>query len=178
MNDITLSVWTFGSPGGAASALRVIERLQTRHRLTIEDASIVCWPAGQHRPSSYQAGTVDGTAALSGAFWGLLFGSLFLVPLAGPAGAAVPSAGLAGAGLADDLLDRLRGQVTAGTSALFLLAGGSALATIRDALASDPASPGGPGGGAGPAEPLVTRLDRQHEQVLRSVFGAGDLAES
>jgi uncharacterized membrane protein len=172
MNGIALSVWTFGRPDGAASALRAIERLQTRRRLTIEDASIVSWPAGQHRPCSYQVGTIDGTAALSGAFWGLLFGSLFLVPLACPPGAAVPSAGLAGTGLPDDLLDRLRGQVTAGTSALFLLADATALGTIRDTV------PSGPGRPDGPAEPLVARLGHQHEQVLRYVFGADDLAES
>jgi len=169
MNDIALSVWTFGSPNGAASALRAIERLQTRRRLTVEDASIVSWPASQHRPCSYQVGTIDGTAALSGAFWGLLFGSLFLVPLARPAGAAVPSAGLAETGLSDDLLHRLRGQVTAGTSALFLLADATALGTIRDAI---------PGGPDGPVEPLVARLDGRHEQVLRYIFGADNLAES
>ena len=173
MNDIALSVWTFGSPGGAARALRAIERLQTRRRLTIEDASIVSWPVGQHRPFSYQVGTIDGTAALSGAFWGLLFGSLFLVPLARPAGTAVPSAGLAGTGLPDDLLHRLRGQVTAGTSALFLLAGAAALDTIRDTIRD--AVPSGPDG---PAEPLVVRLGGQQKQVLRYVFGADDLAES
>ena len=37
----TLSVWTFTSPGGAAQALRGIERLQTRRRLTVEDAAVV-----------------------------------------------------------------------------------------------------------------------------------------
>src|ERR1700761_7722821 len=119
----TLSVWTFGTADGAAGALRVIERLQTRRRLSIEDAAVVTWPAGKYRPYSYQAGTIDGTAALSGAFWGLLFGLLFLLPLADPAGAASRPAGLARAGLPDDLLRQLRGTVTAGTSALFLLAG-------------------------------------------------------
>ena len=102
----TFSVWTFDHPDGAAGALRVIERLQTRRRLAIDDAAVVSWPAGKHRPYSYQAGTIDGTAALSGAFWGLLFGSLFLVPLAdpGPEPTPAPPAGLARAGLPEDLL--------------------------------------------------------------------------
>ena len=89
----TFSVWTFDHPDGAASALRVIERLQTRRRLAIDDAAVVSWPAGKHRPYSYQAGTIDGTAALSGAFWGMLFGGLFLLPLADPGAAAVRPGG-------------------------------------------------------------------------------------
>ena len=157
----TLSVWTFDGPDGAARALRVVERLQTRRRLAIEDAAVVSWPAGQHRPYSYQAGTIDGTAALSGAFWGLLFGSLFLVPLAHPAGG-TPSAGLARTGLPDDLLRQLRATITAGTSALFVLAGTAALDTINEDA----------GGSQG--ELLVTPLDTEHEQVLRRVFGADD----
>ena len=156
----TLSVWTFDGPDGAARVLRVVERLQTRRRLSIEDAAVVSWPAGKHRPYSYQAGTVDGTAALSGAFWGLLFGLLFLVPLADPSGA--PPAGLARTGLPDDLLRQLRATITAGTSALFVLAGKAALDTINEDA----------GGSQG--ELLVTPLDTEHEQVLRRVFGAGD----
>ena len=157
----TLSVWTFGTADGAAGALRVIERLQTRRRLSIEDAAVVTWPAGKYRPYSYQAGTIDGTAALSGAFWGLLFGSLFLLPLADPATATQP-AGLAAAGLPDDLLRQLRGTVTAGTSALFLLAGPAALETIRE------------GAGLRRSGLLVTTLGADQERLLRHVFGADD----
>ena len=158
----TFSVWTFDHPGGAASALRVIERLQTRRRLAIDDAAVVSWPAGKHRPYSYQAGTIDGTAALSGAFWGLLFGSLFLVPLATPAGRTSPPAGLARAGLPEDLLGQLRRTITAGTSALFLLASQAALDTI------------GADDSIGGSDALVTTLGDEHEQILRHVFGADD----
>lgn len=158
----TLSVWTFGRIDGAASALRVIERLQTRRRLSIQDAAVVSWPPGRHRPYSYQAGTIDGTAALSGAFWGLLFSELFLMPLADPEGAATRSAGLARTGLPDDRLRQLRRTVTAGTSALFLLAHKTALDTI------------GEDAGFGESELLVNVLKAEHQQVLRHVFGADD----
>jgi uncharacterized membrane protein len=158
----TLSVCTFGTADGAAGALRVIERLQTRQRLAIEDAAVVTWPAGQHRPYSYQAGTIDGTAALSGAFWGLLFGGLFLLPLADPDGAASRPGGLAAAGLSDDLLAELRRTITAGTSALFLLAGQTALEVIRE------------GAGFSRSDLLVTTLGADQEEVLRHVFGAED----
>ncbi len=44
---------------------------------------MVVWPPGTRRPRTYQAGPAPGPAALSGAFWGLLFGQLFLLPLVG-----------------------------------------------------------------------------------------------
>ncbi len=162
----TFSVWTFDHPDGAAGALRVIERLQTRGRLAIDDAAVVSWPAGKHRPYSYQAGTIDGTAALSGAFWGMLFGGLFLMPLADPdpdpdAAAARPG-GLARTGLSDDLLQELRRTITPGTSALFLLAGKTALHTIREGVEFSR------------SDPLVTTLGADQEKVLRHVFGADD----
>ena len=158
----TVSVWTFSTADGAAGALRVIERLQTRQRLSIEDAAVVSWPPGKHRPYSYQAGTVDGTAALSGAFWGLLFGGLFLLPLADPGGGASRPGGLARTGLSDELLAELRRTITAGTSALFLLAGQTALEVIRD------------GAGFSRSDLLVTTLGADQEKVLRYVFGADD----
>ena len=158
----TLSVWTFGTADGAAGALRVIERLQTRRRVSIEDAAVVTWPVGKHRPYSYQAGTIDGTAALSGAFWGLLFGGLFLLPLADPDGAAGRPGGLDRAGLPDELLGELRRTITAGTSALFLLAGQPALEVMCE------------GAGYRRDGLLVTTLDADQEKVLRHVFGADD----
>jgi uncharacterized membrane protein len=160
-----LSVYVFAGtagPGGAARGLRAVERLQTRRRLSIEDAAVVSWPPGQHRPYSYQAGTIDGTAALSGAFWGLLFGELFLLPLADPGGVATRTAGLGRTGLSDDLLRELRATVTAGTSALLLLADQTALDTIGDQAR------------LGDGEPLVTTFGAEQERVLRHVFGADD----
>lgn len=158
----TVSAWIFSHPGGAARALRVVERLQTRRRLAIEDAAVVSWPAGKHRPYSHQAGTIDGTAALSGAFWGLLFGELFLLPLADPDGAASRTVGLDRAGLPDDLLDQLRSTVIAGTSALFLLSGSAALDTIGEAVSISR------------SELLATTLGAEQEKILRHVFGADD----
>ena len=93
---------------------------------------------------------------------GLLFGELFLVPLADPGGVATRPAGLDRAGLPDDLLRQLRAMITAGTSALFVLAGQAALDTIgQEACFS-------------PGDLLVSTLDAGQEQVLRHVFGADD----
>jgi uncharacterized membrane protein len=59
-----------------------------------------------------------------GAFWGLLLGGLFLVPVFGAAvGAAVGALAKAtgGVGISKDQLETIRSQVTEGTSALFLI---------------------------------------------------------
>ncbi|GAY12952.1 DUF1269 domain-containing protein [Pseudonocardia sp. N23] len=159
----TVSIWTFDTPAGAEVALRTLERLQNRRRLVIDDAAVVVWPADVRRPRTYQAGTAMGTAALSGAFWGLLFGLVFLLPLAGtPDGAT----GLARVGLSDELLAQLRDRIAAGTSALFLLSGGAVLDDVREALAGLH------------TDLLVTTLDHTQDKALYSAFATDDITET
>jgi uncharacterized membrane protein len=58
-----------------------------------------------------------------GAFWGLLFGVIFTVPLLGLAlggGMGALTASLADIGIDDDFIEQIRQTVTPGTSALFL----------------------------------------------------------
>jgi uncharacterized membrane protein len=130
----TVSVWTFPTAPGAEDALRTLERLQTRRRIAVEDAAVVVWPDDRRRPQTYQAGAADGGAALTGAFWGLVFGVLFLLPLVGVPDDAVPTAGLARVGLPDGFLGRVRDRIAPGTSALFLLTDVAALDGVREAL--------------------------------------------
>ena len=47
------------------------------------DAAIVTWPQGRKKPKTYQAVSTVGIGALGGAFWGMLFGLIFLAPLFG-----------------------------------------------------------------------------------------------
>jgi uncharacterized membrane protein len=130
----TMSIWTYDTAEGASAALRQVERLQLRNGITVADAAVVAWPSGSPRPSTYQAGSVDGTAALSGAFWGLVFGTVFLLPITGRH---PPSGGedLGHLGLSDALITTLRERVVAGRSALFLVTGRATVAVIASALA-------------------------------------------
>ena len=67
-----------------------------------------------------------GDTAGWGAFWGMLFGLLFLVPIAGLAFGAGMGAlmGWAGkAGIDKDLIERVKGMLEPGSSALFLVLG-------------------------------------------------------
>ncbi len=156
----TVSIWRFDTSEGAEAALRTLERLQTRRLVTIDDAAVVVWRTGSRRPHGYQVGTAAGTTALSGAFWGLLFGLLFLLPLAGVAeGDAV----FARFGLTDECLAHIRGRITAGSSALFLVSDAAAVDSLCSAL--DGAR----------ADLLVRTLDREHEAALQRAFDADEV---
>src|SRR4051812_29524303 len=90
----------------------------------IIDHAVVSWPQGAKRPDikHHREDTWRGTGW--GAFWGLLFGALFFVPvLAGAAGAGIGaiSAATNKMGLTGDQLEPIRGGVTGGTSALFVV---------------------------------------------------------
>jgi uncharacterized membrane protein len=59
-----------------------------------------------------------------GVFWGLLFGVLFTIPLLGiAAGASIGALHkmTAGVGIKEDDIKRIRGEITEGTSALFVV---------------------------------------------------------
>jgi uncharacterized membrane protein len=153
----TVSIWRFDTSEGAEDAMRTLERLQTRRLIAIDDAAVVAWSAESRRPHCYQVGTAAGTSALSGAFWGLLFGLVLLLPLAGEV---ERTAALAGVGLTDEFLARVRGRVTAGTSAVFLLTDGAVVDRVRAALTN--------------ADLLVSTLDDEQVAALRRAFDADD----
>ena len=108
-------------PGGALAATR----LQTEGEILLHDAVFV---AKDEDGSTRVTETVDptpGNAALDGAFWGMLFGTL----LAGPVGTLVGGAVAAGAGalrtaklidigVPDATVQKLRETVSPGTTAL------------------------------------------------------------
>jgi uncharacterized membrane protein len=120
----TLSVLKFETPGGAEEALDLVKSLQKQQLITLQDAAIVTWPEGAKKPKTKQLISLAGIGALNGAFWGMLFGLIFFVPLLGLAvGAAFGAMGasMADVGIDDDFIKKTKDKVTEGTSALFLL---------------------------------------------------------
>src|ERR687898_1838481 len=51
----TLSVLKFNDPGGADRVLIALEGLQERQMITLEDAAVVRWPAGDKKPKTPSA---------------------------------------------------------------------------------------------------------------------------
>lgn len=157
----TVTVLKFSTATGADEALSRIQQLQKQHLITLHDAAVVSWPAGKKGPSTRQLVNLVTTGALGGVFWGMLFGLIFFTPLFGLAvGAAV--GGLGGAfrdyGIDDDFIRRVRGAVTHGTSALFLMTSDAVLERVSDAMKSSQ------------FELIATNLTKDQERRLREAF--------
>lgn len=157
----TLTVWKFGTAGGAAQAERTLQDLAKQELITVHDAAVVTWEEGKKKPKTRQLNSVIGAGALGGSFWGLLFGLIFFMPILGLAiGAAVgaATASLADVGISDGFIKRVREKVTPGTSALFVLTSGAVIERVEQAFAGSK------------AELISTNLSADQEQALREAF--------
>ncbi|MFV0525913.1 MAG: DUF1269 domain-containing protein [Acidimicrobiales bacterium] len=134
----TLTVWKFPTADGAEAAQREFIGAAKQELITIEDSAVVSWPQGDKKPKTHQAVSTAGEGALGGLFWGMLFGLIFLIPLIGGLIGAATGA-LVGAlsdfGIDDDFIKRVRGEVTEGTSALFLLSDGAVVDRLTGIVA-------------------------------------------
>ncbi len=118
----TFTVWKFEDPQGAAEADAVLRQAARDGLVKILDQAVVSWPVGASQPETKQDHTDTKRGAGWGALWGLLAGSLFLVPVVGGvAGAAIGAISKAtqDSGIDRKQLETIRTQITEGTSALF-----------------------------------------------------------
>jgi uncharacterized membrane protein len=158
----TLTVWKFESAGGADSAERTVLGFAQEGLISVHDAATVSWEAGQKKPRTRQLNPTTSTGALGGSFWGLLFGLIFFVPLLGAAIGAASGAvagSLSDVGIDDHFINRVRDQITPGTSALFLLSSDAVIDNMRDAFTGDETP-----------ELVFTNLSDEQEAALREVF--------
>lgn len=160
----TLTVWKFDRAEAAAAALNKLQELQKQHLIEIQDAAIVSWPMGKKKPQTQQALDLTATGVLGGAFWGMLFGFIFFVPLLGlVVGAAVGalSGQFSDYGIDDNFIKDVREQVKEGTSALFLLTGQVTLDKVQEAFKDE----------HGHVQLLQSNLSNEQEDKLRQDFG-------
>jgi uncharacterized membrane protein len=162
MAQATLTVWRFDAAGAADEAAGMLDRLVDEHVLSVVDAATVTWEREKKNPKTRQLTSTTVGGALGEAFWGMLFGLIFFVPLIGAAVGAATGAltgSMADVGIDDSFINKVRDQVTPGTSALFLMTSDVAVDELRDAFA-----------GHGPFELIFTKLSSEQEQALREVF--------
>jgi uncharacterized membrane protein len=160
----TLTVWKYDTPRGADGAEAIVRELAKQQLVTLHDAATVSWEEGAKKPKTRQLTSLTGAGALGGSFWGLLFGLIFFVPLLGAAIGAATGAlagSLADVGIDDSFIDKVREQVTPGTSALFVLSSDAVIDKVKDAFA-----------GQEHGELIFTNLSSEQEQAIRDVFEA------
>jgi uncharacterized membrane protein len=158
----TLTVWKFESTDGAERAEQKLLTLAQQKLIAVHDAATVTWEVGKKKPRTRQLASTTGAGALGGSFWGLLFGLIFFVPLLGAAIGAATGAlagSLADVGIDDNFINKVRDQVTPGTSALFVLSSDAVVDKIHDAFAGDEK-----------ADLIFTNLADDQEAALREVF--------
>jgi uncharacterized membrane protein len=102
----TLTVWKLDSADGATEAAATLKRLQKQQLLQVQDAAAVNWRPDARRPTITLLHELVGAGTVGGAFWGMLFGLLFFVPLLGMA--IVRSGEAASAGRAQRRAERRR----------------------------------------------------------------------
>jgi uncharacterized membrane protein len=118
------TVWKFEDPGGAEHASEVLKQAAHQGLVRIMDHAVVSWPVGADRPTTTHKHDDTRRGLAFGALWGVLFGLLFAVPVVGAAAGAAGGAYAKmrqGLGITDEQMDRIRTEVTEGTSALFLV---------------------------------------------------------
>lgn len=157
----SVTVLRFTTATGADETLGQIQELQKQNLITLHDAAIVSWPAGQQAPKTRQLVDLVSSTALSGMFWGILFGLIFVTPFFGMAlGGAVGAIGgaLRDYGIDDEFIKSIRGAVTPGSSALFLMTSDAVLDRVAQALKDRD------------FEIIATNLSSDQERKLRELF--------
>ncbi len=81
----TLSVAKFATPEGADQAFGTLEDLQKQNIITVLDAAVVSWTPGRQETEDPPAPQHTRACALTGSFWGMLFGIIVFMPLLGAA---------------------------------------------------------------------------------------------
>jgi uncharacterized membrane protein len=158
----TLTVWKFDTPSGAEDASQTLQELARENIVVLHDAATVTWEQGQKKPKTRQLANTTGAGALGGSFWGLLFGMIFFVPLLGAAIGAATGAfagSLNDVGIDDTFINKVRDQVTPGTSALFVMTSDAVIDKVHAAFADH-----------APSELLFTNLSHEQETAVREVF--------
>ncbi len=135
-----MSVHTYDIPQAAQCKIGRLEARRGR-RIAVDDAAVISWPETADRPTAWQASPIGAADVLSGAFWGLLFAHLFLIPLSYAEQPCIAlgqsDETLAPLGLTAEHLAAVRALVTRGTSAVFALHSDEDLDRLATVLGCD-----------------------------------------
>ena len=157
-----LIVIEFNNEADAFEMRAALVKLQAQYLIELEDSVVVTRDA-KDKVQLHQAVNLTAAGAMSGAFWGMLIGLLFLNPLLGAgigAGAGALSGKFADIGINDQFMKDLGATLTPGSSALFVLVRKSTPDKVLEALKPF----------AGKGRVLQTSLTKDKEEELRKFF--------
>jgi uncharacterized membrane protein len=120
----TLTVWKFTDPGKAEQAASIVKQAEGDGLVKIVDYAVLTWPAGADQPETHHQNERGVRSIGWGMFWGVVVGGLFFVPVVGGVvGTAIGAFARTteGAGITREHLEKIRLEVTEGSSALFLV---------------------------------------------------------
>lgn len=161
-----LSLWRFDTVDGADEAIRTLLRHWREGAGAMADVASVSWPAEERAPRIKRFASGRDTPVLDGAFWGMLIGLVFFVPLLHAAvgtGRTVSAGPLADLGIDDVFINKVRDRVTPGTSALFVIACETTADIFFDTLLDAVAAAESP-------ERVSIELTAEQAASIRSVF--------
>ncbi len=156
------TVWKYDSPEGAAHAAVLLSNAADDGLVKVLDHAVVSWPVGASSPETKHSHDDERRGAGWGALWGLLVGSLFLVPVVGGvAGAAIGAISKAtkDSGIDKNDLEKIRTEITEGTSALFAVTEDGNLDRLGERFAGNPSTL------------VATNLTEAERAVLLETFG-------
>lgn len=136
MSDLV--VITFDTNAAAFEMRAELVKLQTEYLLQMEDVVVVT-RAPDNTVKLNQSCNLTGLGAVSGGFWGMFIGMLFLNPLLGVAvgaGAGALSGSLTDIGINDKFMRDLGAKLIPGSAAVFILARKISAAKVAQRLAT------------------------------------------
>jgi len=121
MTDLVAIVYP--DEGRAAEVMDKLRELSSQYLIDLEDAVYVTKDT-RGKVKLHESVDLTGTGAIGGAFWGLLIGLLFFIPIGGMIIGAIAGAiggSLADYGIDDEFAKSLTKSMTPGSSAIFML---------------------------------------------------------
>lgn len=160
----TFTVWKFNNAEGAAQAETALKGGESDGLVTIVDHAVMSWPEGADEPTLHHKHDGPKHGAAWGAVWGVLGGALFTIPIAGlalGAGFGALAKLTEGTGITKEDLERIRTEITPGTSALFMVTENANLDRLGERFHGRD------------SELIKTNLTEAERDTLLETFGAG-----
>lgn len=164
MSDLV--VLAFDTETSAGQMRDDLLKLEKEHLIGLEDAAVVVRNK-EGKVKVHQELNMAGAGALGGAFWGLLIGFIFFVPIFGlviGAAAGAFAGKHANVGLHEKFIKEVGNTIQPGNSALFLLVRESTPDKVMDELNKYKN-----------VKVLKTSLSKEQEEHLREAFAGQDV---